>query len=322
MIIGIDGGGTHTRVAVSDLDGNILGFAKGGGVHPKKNKTPDKNVKLTIAEALKQAGEPLESVVKVVAGFAGLNRDADYDWAKSYLEMDGLCAEKIILNDAVIAQYGAFLGEPGIIAVSGTGSNVVGKTEAGDFISNRYFHHLPHASARYLSYFVIYDLISKKEKEENKELTEKVLRYWNVEHVEDLRQLAASGFHGYELNAIKELSNMAELVTDAATKGNEIALQACEKVAEGLMIGIRLVASLFENEHVKVSFAGSVANSRPVSEKLLRKMKSKDSLKRLTYQEPALTPVLGAILYGLRDHHMNPDIKMIENWKKEYMENH
>lgn len=38
VIIGIDGGGTHTRVAVSDLDGNILGFAKGGGVHPKKIK--------------------------------------------------------------------------------------------------------------------------------------------------------------------------------------------------------------------------------------------------------------------------------------------
>lgn len=320
VVIGIDGGGTHTRVIVADVAGNILGYAKGNGVHPEKNKTPDLNVKHTIEAALKNANVPLESVVQIVAGFAGLNKPEDKIWAQSYLEIDGLRAKKIVINDAEIAQFGAFLGKPGVIAVSGTGSNVIGKTELGEIHSNRNFHHLPRASARYLSYSVIYDLISQKEKKENESITAKILRYWNVESIEELRHLVASGFKGYELDGIKELSDMAIIVTEEALKGNETANRACEKSAKSLLLGIQLVASLFEAETVPVSLIGSVANSKPVRDILLREMEATDSLKKLSYQEPELSPMLGAVLYALNEIGKEPDRSVIEKWKKEFEE--
>jgi glucosamine kinase len=320
VVIGIDGGGTHTRVVVADLEGKILGFAKGKGVHPGKNKTPAFNVKNTIAAALETAHVPLKAVVQIVAGFAGLNKPEDMTWAESYLEINGLRAKKTVVNDAVIAQFGAFLGEPGVIAVSGTGSNVVGKTESGKIHSNRNFHHLPHASARYLSYSVIYDLISKKENIENEALTSKIFHYWNVTNIAELRNLVASGFNGYELDAIKELSNMAVFVTEAALNENQLAQKACEKVARELFIGICLVASTFTAETVPVSFIGSVANAQPVKDMLLQKMEEGDALKKLTYKEPELPPMLGAVYYGIQKQGIELNEKVIEKWKREFKE--
>lgn len=321
VIIGIDGGGTHTRVVVAGLDGNIIGFAKGGGVHPEKNKTPAKNIKDTIEAALTDANVKIDSVVQIVAGFAGLNKEEDKTWARKYLEIDGLRAKVTVLNDAAIAQFGAFLGKPGVIAVSGTGSNVVGKTESGEIFSNREFHHLPKASARYLSYSVIYDLISKKLTKEDEVLKSRVLQYWKLDDLDELRRLVASGFKGYELDAIKELSNMAIIVTEEAEKGNKTALRACDKVARGLIQGIELVASLFEADTVPVSFIGSVANSKPVKEFLLENMNKADSLKQFTYHQPELQPMLGAMLYGLNELGKAPNHKVIEKWKSEFNEN-
>lgn len=301
IVIGIDGGGTFTRVLVANLQGELLSYIKyEGGVHPQKNKTPEMNVKRGIELALEKANRSISSVAHIVAGIAGLNDKSDKKWAEAMFKFANLSGSVTLMNDAELAQFSAFLGEPGIIAVSGTGANVVGKTESGETITSRQFNCRINSSARFLSYAVIYELISGKAKEENNQLTMKILRYWGLNSVDELRQLASTNFLRYELNGMKELSNMATIVTEEAMNGNEIAKRACKDAAAELFLAIKLVASVFDAPTVKVSLIGSVANAEPVKRYLLNEMVLNQSYKQLTYYEPLLEPVFGAILYGYK----------------------
>ncbi|WP_157950894.1 BadF/BadG/BcrA/BcrD ATPase family protein [Peribacillus acanthi] len=301
IVVGIDGGGTYTRVVIADLEGNILAFSKKAGSHPGKNKEPEKNVESAIMEALGKANYTLESIQCIVAGFAGLNGPKDMEWAEKYLSITGLKSSKVILNDAEVAHYGAFLGKVGILAIAGTGSIVVGKIESGKMIRNYDFHHDSEAASRFLTYSVIYDLISQKSLLREESLVESVLNYWNVKDIEELRQLAARGFNSEKIRALKMLSGMGSIVTEEASKGSEIANNACEKVVTSLVTGIQLVSSMFVKDSVSLSFVGGVVNHSYVLSMVERVLKGSNSLKTFSIQKPNLSPVLGAVLYAYNE---------------------
>lgn len=301
VIVGIDGGGTFTRAAVADLDGNILGFARTAGAHPKKNHEPGENVRAAILGALEDAGSTVDAVRSTVAGFAGVNAPEDQVWARQFLADSGLQGNAKVLNDAELAQFGAFLGEPGIMAVSGTGSIVVGKTESGRIVRNYDFHHEEEASARFLSYSVIYDLITRDAGPENAALLQKVLKFWEVQTVDGLRNLAARGFCSDRIEARNRLSEMGTLVTDEAQRGNSIAISACEKVIGTLGTGIGLVSAVFTSETVPLALVGGVARN-PFTQTLIHQyLDNGKTNKTYHYQQPQLSPVLGAVLYALNE---------------------
>lgn len=297
IVIGIDGGGTYTRVAVADLFGNILGFSKNNGSHPGKNKNAKQNVKMAIIDALKNANQEIENVSYVVGGLAGLNKPEDIEWAKQFLEIDGLNARKKIVNDAEVAQFGAFLGGVGVLAIAGTGSIVLGRTESGAIVKNYDFHHDSEASARFLSYSVIYEIITQRILPEDQQLVDAILAYWEIEDIDSLRTIATKGFLDNHVEAIQKLSKMATLVTDESIKGNKIAHRACEKVVTSLMTGVQLVSSTFISEEVPVAFVGGVASNPYIDEMLQKQLVIEGMNKRLVYSSPQLSPVLGAVLY-------------------------
>ena len=299
--MGIDGGGTFTRVAVADLDGNVLGFAKTEGAHPDKNHQPSENVQQAIAEALRDAGSSVEAVHYTVGGFAGVDALEDLVWAQQFLADSGLQENTHVLNDAVVAQFGAFLGGSGIMAIAGTGSIVVGKTESGSIVRNYDFHHEQEASARFLSYSVIYELITRDAGPENQVLLTGVLDFWGAKTIEDLRELAASGFCEDRIEARNRLSEMGTMVTNEAAGGSPIAISACEKVIDTLGTGIGLVSAVFSAEVVPLALVGGVARN-PFTQNLIHQyLDDGKTNKSYLYQQPKLSPVLGAVLYALKE---------------------
>jgi glucosamine kinase len=286
---------------VADLDGNVLGFARSEGAHPNKNHTPGDNVRSAILDALEDAATSVEAVRYTVGGFAGVNAPEDQTWARQFLADSGLEENMQVHNDAVVAQFGAFLGGPGIMAVSGTGSIVVGKTESGRIVRNYDFHHEEEASARFLSYSVIYDLITRDAGPENRALLEGVLEFWDLQTVDDLRNLAACGFGNDRIEARNRLSEMGELVTAEAASGTPIAVHACGKVIDTLGTGIGLVSAVFSSEVVPLALVGGVARN-PFTQNLIHQyLDDGKTNKSYLYQQPKLSPVLGAVLYALRE---------------------
>lgn len=312
VVIGIDGGGTFTRVAVADLNGNVLGFAKNDGAHPDKNHHPGDNVKAAIMEALDRAGCPIEAVRFTVGGFAGVDDPKDLVWAQGFLTDSGLETNALVMNDAVVAQFGAFLGGYGIMAIAGTGSIVVGKTERGRIVRNYDFDHHQEASARFLSYSVIYHLITRDVKPENRDLLGKVLDFWQAESVEALREMASNGFCEDRIEARNRLSEMGTLVTTEAEGGNRIAIEACQSVIDTLGSAIGLVSSIFTSDAVPLALVGGVARN-PFTQGLIhRYLDNGKTNKTYIYQQPQLSPVLGAVLYAIQEVNGEADKELIE----------
>ncbi|WP_059173617.1 BadF/BadG/BcrA/BcrD ATPase family protein [Bacillus sp. FJAT-27445] len=301
VVVSIDGGGTYTRAVVAGMDGKIIGFSKKTGSHPGKNRQPGKNVSDAITEAIAVAGCKMDDVAYMAGGFAGVNAPEDQSWANEFLGLPGINCPKAVMNDAELAQFGAFSGGSGIIAVAGTGSIIIGKTENGRIVRNYDFNHKSDAGARYLSYSVIYGLLSEKNDGSDSELTERVLAYWNAASIAKLRLLAARGFGTDKIEAIKRLSEMARIVTDAAEKGSSLAIEACRHASQSLVTGIELVSGMFSARQVPLAVFGGVATNPYIRGLLMEMLNNHRGVKNYVFREPVLSPLSGGILYAYNE---------------------
>jgi N-acetylglucosamine kinase-like BadF-type ATPase len=121
--MGIDGGATKTLAAVFDLDSHALHLAHSG---PSNEDTVGVqaavNALLDVAEeAIERAGIAQDSLAAAVLAVAGTDTEAI---ARHVLA--ARTGDWIVVNDVVAAWAAATGAQPGIAAISGTGSNVFG----------------------------------------------------------------------------------------------------------------------------------------------------------------------------------------------------
>ena len=120
-LIGVDGGGSGTRVVLADANGVELARASGGpsglGLGVASAWTV---IEATISRAFGSAGLPFEwPACALGCGLAGVNHAG---WLAQFHESapDG-CA-LVVESDALTTLLGAHSGEPGVIVALGTGS--------------------------------------------------------------------------------------------------------------------------------------------------------------------------------------------------------
>lgn len=117
LFLGVDGGGTGCRAAVSDASGAILGKGRAG----PSNITSDPdgalaNILAASTEALPQGA--MLTDLNAVLGLAGANVRENVDRLRAKLPF----AQVRIENDSVTATKGALRDKDGIVAAIGTGS--------------------------------------------------------------------------------------------------------------------------------------------------------------------------------------------------------
>jgi glucosamine kinase len=120
-LIGVDGGGSGTRVVLADATGYELARASGGpsglglGIERAWNA-----IETTISRAFGSAGLPFEwQACALGCGLAGVNHAG---WlAQFYQSAPDGCA-LVVESDALTTLLGAHGGEPGVIVALGTGS--------------------------------------------------------------------------------------------------------------------------------------------------------------------------------------------------------
>ena len=120
LLIGIDGGGTHSTAVAAYPDGRIAAVAKGGGAnfHNIGVEAVRCHLEEMVAQLCCQGGE----VEEICVGMSAL--DAPADEATTALFARGMFrTEQLDLqSDAYIALMGFTLGQPGVIVICGTGS--------------------------------------------------------------------------------------------------------------------------------------------------------------------------------------------------------
>lgn len=132
VLIGIDGGGTHTTLAVADAAGRelIRRDAPPGLVDPRDPDAAAEMIAQQARDALAAAGQDGPAAA-LCAGLAGVGDAAVRDTVRAALERARIAARVLVTTDGEAALEGSLGGGPGILLISGTGSIAYARGEDG-----------------------------------------------------------------------------------------------------------------------------------------------------------------------------------------------
>jgi len=120
--IGVDGGGSGTRLRLARADGHLLAQAQGGpsGLAHGAGRAWD-TINSAVAQAFRTAGlaQPPLAQLALGLGLAGVHNQ---QWADGFLGLDPGYGALALASDATSTLLGAHGGRPGAIIAIGTGS--------------------------------------------------------------------------------------------------------------------------------------------------------------------------------------------------------
>lgn len=301
-VLGVDAGGTKTLALVSALDGRVVGGGKAGpgnfqavGVDLAKGQ-----VKRAIDLAIESAGVTPADLEAAFYGMAGADRPADFAIIEKFLTEVNPAPRVGLENDATIALRAATGDGVGVVAVCGTGTNVIGFNREGKrvqvgglgymFGDGAGANHIGMLAVRMATRghdgrgkpTVLYDMLCRKL------------------HLENLDDLVERFYPGSESRV--HVAFLAPVVFEAAQRGDEAACDILREVGEELATAIlAALRKLFSpGDSVKIVLSGGVfANADdPVmtdtlESHVLREFPGADFI---LLKDP---PVLGAVLSAL-----------------------
>ncbi len=125
LVVGVDGGGTRTRVVLADLEGRELARVEGEGtaLRPGRERDSAETIAALVHEALVQAERPDTRPATCVVGVAGGGQERAAQALWQALASSRQVADDVsVVSDAEIALDDAFGDAAGVLLVSGTGS--------------------------------------------------------------------------------------------------------------------------------------------------------------------------------------------------------
>ena len=138
FIMGIDGGGTHTRVELRDMDNRLLCREEFGPFNI--NSIGETAFEELLREIFCRCGG-MENCARLCIGAAGVSNPRVREILNVELANSGFRGKWAICGDHEIALRGAMDGE-GIVVIAGTGSICFGKNESGETARSGGFGHL------------------------------------------------------------------------------------------------------------------------------------------------------------------------------------
>jgi N-acetylglucosamine kinase-like BadF-type ATPase len=302
IILAIDGGGSRTRCLVIDRRGRILGEGASG---PSNHLLVERTVvKQSLADSIDQAITggcvKREEIACLSAGLAGV--DFDGTGAREIDEVfRELGFERAVINgDMVIAHAGALGLSAGVVALSGTGSVILGIGTDGKRVkvggwgpvygdegsAYRIGEMALRAAAR------AYDGRGPATA-----LTSQVLTALKLKEFRETIQLVYA-----EGMAPREIASLSRVAYAAAAAGDEVArrifLQSGEELAEGVKAAINQLE--WGDAEVFVSCQGAILESCPLLfERFVETLKHNVPL--VSVVPPRFEPVIGAYLLGCRE---------------------
>ena len=138
FVAGIDGGGTHTRIELRDMENRLLRRGEFGPFNI--NAIGEAAFRDLLGEVFAWCGG-MESCAKLCVGGAGVSNPDTERILREELESAGFRGIRKLCGDQEIALRGAMEG-PGVVLISGTGSICFGKNGAGETARSGGYGHL------------------------------------------------------------------------------------------------------------------------------------------------------------------------------------
>lgn len=138
FIAGIDGGGTHTRIELRDMENRMIRRGEFGPFN--LNSIGESAFRALLREVFAWCGG-MEACARLCVGAAGISNPRVRQILAGELEQSGFTGKWKLCGDQEIALRGAMDG-PGVVVIAGTGSICFGKNAAGETARSGGFGHL------------------------------------------------------------------------------------------------------------------------------------------------------------------------------------
>jgi N-acetylglucosamine kinase-like BadF-type ATPase len=222
LFLGIDGGGTHTRVALGD-ETRVLARAVGGSIKPLRvsREQAHANMAAVLADVAHQSGEDLKQVAASCVGTAGVRLPQTDGWVREILS-SGAGGSIIVCGDEEIALDAAFAGGAGVLTMAGTGSSTLGRTSAGELLTVGGWGPAlgDYASGYWIGHQALRAAVRAKDFGQPTPILERVMALWNAPDLSELVNMA---------HAAPDFSLLAPLVVTCAEEGDPVAQEVLER---------------------------------------------------------------------------------------------
>lgn len=271
-VIGMDGGGTKTKICSAYLDGTIFDSFTGGSMNI--NSQGEAGVKQNLAQIfneLKNRGADWPLLKGICLGAAGISNPLARQTLQASVQTAGIRIEPILLGDHQIALYGAHEAGQGIILIAGTGSVCYGIGENAQEVRVGGFGHLIDDEGS--GYAIGRDVLSAVVRaEDGREqptcMKEAVLAQLKLSGIAELIQYIYSPSTGK-----KEIAALAPIVMQGVQKKEQAAERILEKASDYLAEMVITAVRCLNRPQAEVAFCGSVLLKNEIlAEKLKQKI--------------------------------------------------
>ncbi|MEA2705250.1 MAG: glucosamine kinase [Gemmatimonadaceae bacterium] len=305
IVIGVDGGGSKTRVLVGTAEGEVLATVDGAksAVSPGQAERSADVIADLVTRALSEIAQPGTVFPRVLyCGVAGTGRDEERRALHDALDAKELAEEVVIDSDGLIAMYDAFDDRAGILLVVGTGSIAYGRSPAGEIVRCGGWGPAfgDEGSGGWIGRRALGIVAASSDgREPATALLFPILAATQCEDVEDLIPWAAAA-------DARSFATLAPVVFSTAAAGDQRANALITLAAEELVLHIRALArQLFTDERAAVAVAlsgGLMDRGSPLRKRLEQRLRSAVPGANLRAEE--VLPARGALRAAARRIHL------------------
>jgi glucosamine kinase len=276
VVVGVDGGGSSTRVYVADERAEVLFKANGAGsaVLPGAEADSAELIGTLVRNAVIDAEMGHLLPRALVVGVAGVGREAQKIALQQELERLELADAVIVISDAEAAMADAFAEGPGILLIAGTGSIAWGRSPAGTLRRCGGWGPVfgDEGSGAWIGRKALQVIAAAHDgREPETALTGAVLTALELDEVPAIIPWASSATPA-------ELATLAPAVLSAAEVGDLRANTVVTMAVEELALHVRALArELFVDERATIPVAmhgGLLAKGRPMRKRLEHRFKT------------------------------------------------
>jgi N-acetylglucosamine kinase-like BadF-type ATPase len=248
VILGIDGGGTHTRASI--LQGErVLAHAESGSIKRLRvgAEAAEANMRALLKEAFAKAG--VSGVRAACVGVASVSMPGVKEWITAVFNDFGVERSEVV-GDEVIALDAAFHGGPGILQIAGTGSNTIGRAPDGSRESaGGWSSRLgDEGSGYWIGVNSLRRALNAHDREQPTQILQKVGDIWGTPDLDDLINLGDS-------TPGPDFAALAPAISELADAGDPVARETLAQAAADLVDFVLLVRAKLRRKH---SIAGEV----------------------------------------------------------------
>jgi glucosamine kinase len=223
FFLGFDAGGTKTTCALAD-DEHVLARDAGGSIKPLRVSIEHagQNLAALLGEIAKQSGVNLGKISASCIGTAGVRLPQTDGWMRQILSQYA-SGEIVVCGDEEIALDAAFPGAAGVLAMAGTGSNVMGRTSQGEMLNVGGWGPAlgDQTSGHWIGHQALRLACRARDFGQPTQILDRVIKYWSAESIEEVVNIG-------NRTPPPDFSQLAPLIVECAEQGDAVALQVLE----------------------------------------------------------------------------------------------